>query len=73
MFRLLYIKIRRLLGFKRKLSGGWTLEKAEDLRALYGMDIESELCNTLKEEIAKEISENGSYTWPELVAQNTKF
>ena len=47
--------IRRLFGLKRKLCAGWTVEKAVDLKAMHGFDVEQELADILKEEINKEM------------------
>lgn len=40
----------------RKLKARWSLEAAEDLRSLHGLDAEAELTNILAAEILKEIN-----------------
>ena len=45
---------------------GYTLEEIHDVTALHGIDLEQELADSLQEEIAKEIEENGSKTWAEI-------
>ena len=40
----------------RPLKENWTLETAEDLRAIHGLDAEAELANILAEEIQAEIA-----------------
>jgi hypothetical protein len=46
-------KIRR---FRRKLKGIWTIELCQDLEAMHGFDVESELADILQDEIRKEFA-----------------
>ena len=38
--------------------GGWTVEYAEDLKNLHGIDIDEEMCEALSYEIAKGVAES---------------
>lgn len=43
---------------KRALRGNWTVEAAQDLNSMFGMDLEEELAKTLIAEIAAEQAKN---------------
>ena len=39
----------------RKLHAGWTVEAEDDLKSMYGLDLEKEIADTLIAEINKEM------------------
>jgi len=43
-----------------------------DIKIPEGMDVEEELMKILREEIRKEIAENGALTWKEICEQERK-
>ncbi len=59
-----WIRIR-ILKQPRYLLANFTIEKAQDLQTIHGLDLEDELAKILGEEINQELK-NGSYTWKEL-------
>jgi len=41
---------------KRQFKGQWTLEAAKDMKVLHGIDIEKEIVDLMKREIAREMT-----------------
>jgi len=62
-FRVIWFRIRKFFNpsLKRELIGTWTVEQAEHLECLHGMDVEQELIQALQAEISKEMNEDPEF------------
>lgn len=49
----------KLFGQRSYLIDHWTIEKAEEIECQHGIDLELELTKSFKEELEKEMKENG--------------